>query len=123
MREPEDTLRGDAPVPGYLGPQLAVRGRLSGTGHVTIDGAFEGEIEVAGHVAIGAGAHVRAPIRARAVAVAGHVEGAVSAVDVHVRAGGQLAGDVRAQSVGLDDGGALLGMVEMDFELPPELES
>ena len=41
--------------------------------------------------------------------------------DVVVEDGGELLGDVRALSVGLEDGGALHGTVDMDVTLPGDL--
>jgi len=37
---------------------------------------------------------------------------------VAVRPGGRLVGDVRARRIAIDDGGALEGGIEMDFDLP-----
>ncbi|MEM9073318.1 MAG: polymer-forming cytoskeletal protein [Myxococcota bacterium] len=108
----------DAPTPGYIGPELTVRGHLTGEGDVVVDGSFEGEMTFQGRLVIGGSGRVRAPISATAVSVAGQLEGNVEAGEVLVRDGGHLLGDVRAPRVGLEDGGALLGTVEMDVDLP-----
>jgi cytoskeletal protein CcmA (bactofilin family) len=108
---------------GYLAPGLVVRGRLAGEGDLTIDGRLEGELDVTGEVAVGETGIVVAPVRAGALAVAGDVKGAVHARGaVAVRDGGRIVGDVRAARVAIDDGGALHGGVEMEFELPAELD-
>lgn len=106
---------------GYIGPELVVRGRLSGEGDVSIDGQFEGEMSIRGRVVVGATGRVRAPVQATYVGVRGRLEGAVGAADVVVEDGGELLGDVRALSVGLEDGGALHGTVDMDVTLPGDL--
>ncbi len=108
----------DANIPGYLGAELVVRGRVSGEGDLTIEGSFEGELNLQGDLRVGGRGRVRAPVIARRVAVEGRLEGDVEAAEVIVREGGRLVGDVRAPRVGLEDGGALLGTVEMDVELP-----
>ncbi len=108
---------------GYLAPGLSVRGRLSGAGDLTIDGRLEGELDVSGEVIVGERGVIVAPVRAGAVVVAGDLKGEVHARGaVAVRDGGRILGDVRAQRVSIDDGGALHGGVEMDFELPAELD-
>lgn len=108
---------------GYFGPGLVVRGKLTGEGDLTIDGRFEGGLELTGDVHIGEHSVVNAPVRAGALTVSGDVKGdVVAAGAVAVRDGGRIVGDVRAQRVSIDDGGALHGGVEMDFELPDGLE-
>lgn len=108
---------------GYLGPGLVVRGKLTGDGDMTIDGRFEGQLDVSGDVQVGERGIVSAPVRAGALTVSGDVKGEVFASGtVAVRDGGRIQGDVRAHRVSIDDGGALHGGVEMDFDLPDELD-
>ncbi len=95
-----------------------IRGRLSGRGELQIDGRLEGDLSVEGSVDIGASGVVMAAIEADRVSVGGHVRGPVTATDeVAVREGGHLEGDVRAPHVAIDDGGALHGGIDMDFDL------
>lgn len=104
---------------GYMGPNLVVHGRLSGTGELVVDGKFEGDMAVEGHVSVGPKASIVASLSVGGLTVAGRVRGHVTAMDeVMVSEGGQLTGDVRAASVGIEDGGALHGEIIMDFELP-----
>jgi len=108
---------------GYLGPGLVVRGQISGDGDLTIDGRLDGQLDVSGDVVVGERGVVNAPVRAGALTVAGDVKGDVFARGaVAVRDGGRILGDVRAHRVSIDDGGALHGGVEMDFDLPDELD-
>ncbi len=108
----------DTNTPGFIGPELVVRGRLTGEGDLCIEGVFEGELQLQGNLRVGGRGRVRGPVMARWVAVEGRLEGDIDAGEVLVREGGRLVGDVRAPRVGLEDGGALLGTVEMDVELP-----
>ncbi len=106
-------------VPGYIGPQLAIRGRISGDGQLVVDGQIEGDVQIEGTLTVGASGHVVGVIAAGAVDVAGRLRGPVSAFgEVLVRDGGQVDGDVRAPRIGIDDGGSLHGGIDMDFELP-----
>ena len=107
---------------GYIGAGLTIRGRLEGEGDLEIDGKFEGEMNIAGEVAIGKGGELMAPVNATDVIVAGVLRGPVQAgVSLRILDGGRLEGDVRAPRFSLEDGGALRGAIDMDFELPPEL--
>ncbi len=101
---------------GYVGPGLVVRGRVSGDGDLRCDGTLEGSVALEGALVVGG--RVVGPVRARAVAVEGRLEGAVTAGELNVLAGGRLVGDVRATRIGLDDGGSIQGTVDMDVDLP-----
>lgn len=104
---------------GYIGPNLVIHGRLSGQGEIQIDGRLEGDLEVEGTVSVGPTGVVLAAASADVVEVMGHVRGnVVATTEVAVRDGGRIDGDVRAPRVGIDDGGSLVGGIEMDFELP-----
>ena len=94
-----------------------------------MEGRLEGALEVAGDLRIAPGGRALVapedeeapPLRVRSLTVEGLVVGDVHADAVHVAEGGTLRGHVKASRVGLDDGGVLLGTIDMDFELPPEL--
>lgn len=103
---------------GVIGPQLVVRGRLHGKGDLRVEGVLEGELELDGSVAVGPDGTLVGPLRARAVEVDGEVHGDVHASEsVAIRAGGRVQGDVRARRIAIDDGAALHGGIDMDFEL------
>ena len=118
-------------VRGLLGGGLVFRGRLEGRGDLDVEGRLEGDLEVAGDLRIAPGGRLVAvadgpdveegPLRVRSLTVEGLVVGDVHADAVHVAEGGTLRGHVKAARVGLDDGGVLLGTIDMDFELPAEL--
>lgn len=112
----------DTSARGYIGASLVVRGRLEGEGELEIDGKLEGDLNIAGEISIGKTGELLAPVEAERVVVAGLIRGDVRATEsVRIRAGGRLEGDVHALRVSLEDGGALIGAIDMDFELPPEL--
>lgn len=108
---------------GVIGPHLVVRGRLHGKGDLRVEGVLEGELELDGSVAVGPDGTLVGPVRAQGVEVAGEVHGDVLASEsVAIRAGGRVQGDVRARRVAIDDGAALHGGIEMDFDLDDEGE-
>ena len=103
---------------GVIGPQLVVRGRLAGKGDLKVEGVLEGEVELDGALCVGPDGTVVGPVRAHGVDIAGEVHGPVHASDaVSIRAGGRVQGDVRARRIAIDDGAALHGGIEMDFDL------
>lgn len=104
---------------GSIGPDLVVRGVLSGKSDLRVDGVFDGEIELEGVLFVGPDGAVDAPLVVGSLEVEGEVRGDVAAREsVTVRAGGRLLGDVRARRIHIDDGASLEGGIDMDFELP-----
>ena len=79
-----------------------------------IDGVFEGDVEIAGVFAVGPGGRTAATIVAGKVMTRGVVRGNVRAKDVHIGPGGRIEGDVYADALAIDDGGALHGGVVME---------
>ena len=80
---------------------------------------LEGEVSMQGDIEVGPSGVVRAHVAAGRVDVRGQLVGDVQAGDAClVRRGGSIEGDVRAARVSLEDGGRLVGAVDMDFELP-----
>lgn len=71
-----------------------------------------------GELSVGESGVVVATVEAARVEVVGQLRGNVLATDeVAVRDGGLLEGDVRAARIAIDDGGALVGRIEMDFDV------
>jgi cytoskeletal protein CcmA (bactofilin family) len=119
-RAPDPTQDGGPePDHGQLGPGLAIEGVVRGRGDLRIEGALRGSVDLDGSLVIGPQAQVTAPLRARRVEVLGEVVGTIEADHVAVKAGGWVAGDVRAGTLAIDDGATLEGLIDMDFEPEP----
>jgi cytoskeletal protein CcmA (bactofilin family) len=108
-----------------IGRTTRVRGRITGDGDLVVDGIVEGDISVRGDLTIGEGAkatcHDRG-IDAHAVTVRGELDGDVSARGiVRLEAGARVRGDIRGESVAIEEGAEFSGRLESEFELPPEL--
>ena len=104
---------------GTIGPDLVVQGALGGKSDLRIEGVFEGEIDVEGAIQVGPEGSVTAPVRAASIEIEGELRGDVTASDrVAILPGGRLIGDVRARRIAVEDGGALQGGIEMDFDDP-----
>lgn len=102
-----------------LGGGLRVRGRVHGEGDLRIEANVEGDVTVTGALELGQGAEVRGSVSARAVTIAGLLEGDVAARgEVVVTATGALCGDIEASGLVLEEGGKFHGLVASDFELP-----
>ncbi len=98
-----------------LGKGLFVKGEITGSESLYIDGKVEGTINLPGNrVTIGRNGQVGANITAREVVVLGKVRGNVSATDrVDIRAEGSLHGDVAAARISIEDGAFFKGGIDI----------
>jgi len=98
-----------------IGRSLVIKGEISGTEALYVDGRIEGSIDFPDHaVTVGANGTVAASISAREVVVLGKVQGNVQCTDrLEVRSQGSLSGDVLTQRISVEDGAILQGSVEV----------
>jgi cytoskeletal protein CcmA (bactofilin family) len=98
-----------------IGKGLFIKGEISGTESLYIDGKIEGSINLPGNrVTIGRNGQVAASINAREIVVLGKIRGNVSASDrVDIRAEGSLAGDVAAARISIEDGAYFKGGIDI----------
>ena len=98
-----------------IGKSLIVKGEVSGSESLYIDGKVEGAINLPGNrVTVGRNGQVAANISAREVVVLGKVRGNVHASDrVDIRAEGSLTGDVAAARISIEDGAYFKGGIDI----------
>jgi cytoskeletal protein CcmA (bactofilin family) len=107
-----------------LGPQITVRGTLSGEEDLVVEGRLEGSVSLTGHLIVAHGGVVKADLEAVSIEVHGEVEGDLAATrSVTIEKGAHVHGNVRAPRVIIHDGAQFRGAVEMDVELPEALRS
>jgi cytoskeletal protein CcmA (bactofilin family) len=98
-----------------IGKSLVVKGEVSGSESLYIDGKVEGAINLPGNrVTVGRNGQVSANISAREVVVLGKVKGNINASDrVDIRSEGALTGDVIAQRISIEDGAFFKGGIDI----------
>jgi cytoskeletal protein CcmA (bactofilin family) len=98
-----------------IGKGLFIKGEISGTESLFVDGKVEGSIVLNGNrVTVGRNGQVSASITAREVVVLGKVRGNVSATDrVDIRAEGAVTGDVSAARISIEDGAFFKGGIDI----------
>jgi cytoskeletal protein CcmA (bactofilin family) len=99
-----------------LGSSVHIKGTISGSEDLQIDGQVEGAISLRGHgLTIGAGAQLHSEIDAREVVVYGKVTGNVRARDrVDVKTDGSIIGDISTARISIEDGAHFKGRIEID---------
>src|SRR5271156_1779073 len=98
-----------------IGKSLIVKGEVSGSESLYIDGKVEGAINLPGNrVTIGRNGQVAANISAREIVVLGKVRGNCQASDrVDIRSEGSLTGDVIAARISIEDGAFFKGGIDI----------
>jgi cytoskeletal protein CcmA (bactofilin family) len=118
----EPSVRSNAPAAqpasadqATIGKSLIIKGEVTGSESLYIDGKVEGSINLPGNrVTVGRNGQVTANISAREIVVLGKVRGNVNASDrVDIRSEGSLSGDVVAQRISIEDGAFFKGGIDI----------
>ncbi len=121
---PEPTPSAPAPRPvassstadqATIGKSLVIKGEVTGSESLYIDGRVEGSINLSGNrVTVGRNGVVSANINAREIVVLGKVRGNLTASDrVDIRSDGSLTGDVVAARISIEDGAFFKGGIDI----------
>lgn len=98
-----------------IGKSVFIKGELSGSEDLTIEGNVEGRIELKDNtLTIGPNGKIRAEVFAKQVIVLGEVTGNVTASEkVDIRDNGSVDGDVTAPRVAIAEGAHFRGAIDM----------
>ena len=122
----------------HIGKSVLIKGELSGSEDLYVDGQVEGTIELRDHnLTVGPNGRVQANINAKEVIIHGSLKGNVRAIDrVEIRKSGSLVGDLVAARVMIEDGAYFKGSIDIQkgieapktgepkkVEVPPPSES
>jgi len=97
-----------------FGRSLNIKGEVSGSEDLTIDGQLEGRIDLPDHVlTVGPNATILADVTAKIVTIFGSVIGSVTAKEkVDIRKGGSVEGSVTCARLAVQEGAILSGKFE-----------
>jgi len=103
-----------------IGKSIVIRGEVSGSEDLTIEGQIDGKIELRDHVlSVGSGGRVQAHIVAKSIVVHGQVTGNLTAAEkVDIRENGAVDGDIVAPRVAIADGAKFRGSIDMRSDEP-----
>jgi len=104
----------------HIGKSVVVRGELSGSENLFVDGEVEGGIELRDHhLTIGPHGRVRANVNAREVIVHGELQGNVNGTErVELKKSAQLTGDIVTQRIVIEDGAVFKGTIDTQRGTP-----
>lgn len=94
----------------YLADDCEFNGSFTAKGNVRIDGKIEGTVNIAGDLAIGQNAVVKANIEARTISIAGEVRGNVKAKELlDLSSTARLYGDINTKDLQIGQGARFIG--------------
>ena len=99
----------------HIGKSVVVKGALSASEDMTIDGLVEGTVELRQNIlTIAPNGKIMAKILAKSVVVLGHVHGNITAVEkIDIRDSGSVDGDLIAPRVAISEGAHFRGSIDM----------
>ena len=112
---PSDVNRGMEKGPVNIGKSVVIKGELTGSEDLTIEGHVEGKIELRQNVlTIGPTGKIKAQVFAKSVIILGEVTGNVTATEkVDLRDNGAVDGDIAAPRVAIAEGAHFRGSIDM----------
>ncbi len=101
----------------HIGKSVLVKGELSGSEDLYLDGEVEGSVELPGHsLTVGPHGRVRAHTRARDVVVHGKVDGDIQADRVELKKTAIHIGKIVTQRIVIEDGAFFKGSIDIQRE-------
>jgi cytoskeletal protein CcmA (bactofilin family) len=102
----------------HIGKSVVIKGELSGSEDLYVDGKVEGTIQLQGNnLVIGPNGHVHADVNAKGVVVQGKLEGNIRASErAELRKSAVIMGDIVTQRIAIEDGAYFKGKVEIQRE-------
>src|SRR5437879_2661356 len=99
----------------HIGKSVLVKGELSGSEDLYLDGEVEGSIDLQEHsLTIGPHGRVRANVKARDIVVHGKVDGNIHGTErVELKRSAVLMGDISTQRIVIEDGAFFKGAIDI----------
>jgi len=101
-----------------IGKSVIIKGELSGSEDLTIEGKVDGEIKLRDHVlTVGPNGKIKAQVFAKSVIVMGTVTGNITATDkINIRENGSVEGDINAPTIAISEGAQFRGSIDMQSQ-------
>jgi len=105
-----------------IGKGIQIRGNMSGSGDLIIEGRVEGHISLQDHLTVEDSGTVVADIETHELTVNGKMSGNIEASErVSISSTATIKGDIHAPRVVIEDGARFRGNIEMDVPLPKDI--
>jgi cytoskeletal protein CcmA (bactofilin family) len=114
------SVDGFHPEVTHIGKSIVIKGELSGSENVYLDGELEGSIALLdGNLTVGPYGRIRANLQARSILVQGRVDGNLYGIErVELKKSAAVVGDIYTQRIVIEDGAQLKGSVLVQKDIP-----
>ena len=102
----------------HIGKSVVIKGELSGSEDLYVDGEVEGSVELQGNsLTVGPNGQVKANVNAKGVKVQGKLDGNVNASErIELAKTAVVIGDLTTQRVAIEEGAYFKGKVDIQRE-------
>lgn len=109
-----------APDATHIGRLIVIKGDVSGSGNVYLDGELEGSVELLDSaLTVGPGGRIRANLQARSIVVEGRVDGNLYGLErAELKKSATVVGDIYTPRIAIEDGAFLEGDVRVHKDTP-----
>jgi cytoskeletal protein CcmA (bactofilin family) len=99
----------------HIGKSVRIKGELSGSEDIYVDGQVEGSIQVSGNsLTVGPNGRVSANVAAKNVTIGGTLDGNIQASErTELRKSAVVNGDVQTQRIAIEEGAYFKGKLEI----------
>jgi cytoskeletal protein CcmA (bactofilin family) len=106
------------PELAHIGKSVVIKGELSGSEDLFLDGQVEGTIDLKGNrLTVGPNGRIKANVNARSAVIQGRLEGNINASDrVDFKQTAVVLGDVATQRISIEEGAYFKGGVDIQRE-------
>lgn len=104
-----------ATVASQISSGVVIRGEISGSSDLLVDGQVDGVVHLAEHtLTVGPSGQVKANVEAKNIVVSGRVEGNLAATDrLELRKSAVVLGDVSGARITIEEGAFLKGGIQV----------
>lgn len=115
---PNEQNRSDV---AHIGRSVIIKGELSGSEDLYLDGEVEGNIELRDHnLTLGPNGRIRANVNAKEIIIHGKVDGnLIGSERVELKKSAVLVGDIATQRIVIEDGAYFKGGIDIQKDTTP----
>lgn len=107
-----------------IGKHITISGTVSGAEDLIVEGRIEGAVKLANHLTVESSGVVQADVDVEDLTVNGAVHGDTEASrSISINAGAKVEGNIRAPRIIIEDGARFKGRIDMDVDLPDNIEA
>ena len=109
----------------HIGKSVVIKGELSGSEDLYVDGTVDGTVELATHrFIVGPSGQVRAGVNAKGVVIEGKLEGNIQAGErVELRKSASVTGNIAAPRIAIEEGAYFKGKIDVRRDAKQEGKS